>query len=121
MLLDSNITFVDALNREFSLQYQQFRYWPVVSAFLQCQFRDCPGALRITHGKFAVSKQMKATGRGVVIPSDKWEQLIRPGERVLMSMDIGHEGSVRRHTLTRNACTSCGFVEPRSPPAWKKW
>ena len=123
MLLDSNIIFVDALDRTFSLQYQQFRYWPVVSAFLQCQFRDCPGALRITHEKFAVFKQMTVTGRGVVIPSDKWEQLIRPGQRVLMSMDIGHEGSVRRHTLTRNACTSCRFVEPRSPgsPVWKKW
>ncbi|KAM0697810.1 hypothetical protein Q7P36_002664 [Cladosporium allicinum] len=122
MLLDSNIIFVDALDRTFSLQYQQFRYWPVVSAFLQCQFRDCPGALRITHEKFAVFKQMTVTGRGVVIPSDKWEQLIRPGQRVLMSMDIGHEGSVQGHTLTRNACTSCRFVEPRSPgsPVWKK-
>lgn len=70
MLLDSNITFVDALGHESSLQYQQFRYWPVVSAFLQCQFHDCPGALRITHNRFAVFKEMKSTGRGVMIPFD---------------------------------------------------
>jgi Asp-tRNA(Asn)/Glu-tRNA(Gln) amidotransferase C subunit len=123
MLLDSNITFVDALNREFSLQYQQFRYWPVVSAFLQCQFRDCPGALRITHGRFAVFKDMKATGRGVVIPSDEWEQMVRPGQRVLMSMYIGHEGYMPGHWPARYACSSCGFQYNRSldTPGWKKW
>ena len=37
MLLDNNITLLEALNRKFSLQYEQFRYWPVVSAFLQCK------------------------------------------------------------------------------------
>jgi hypothetical protein len=123
MLLDSNITFVDALNREYSLQYQQFRFWPVVSAFLQCQFRDCPGALRITHKRFAMFKEMRSTGNGVMIPFDEWEQSIRPGQRVLMSMFIGQEGYVPGHWPVRNACPSCGFEESRSPdsPVWKKW
>lgn len=123
MLLDSNITFVDALNREYSLQYQQFRYWPVVSAFLQCQFRDCPGSLRITHKRFAVFKEMRSTGRGVMIPFDEWERLVQPGQRVLMSMYIGQEGSTRGHLTTGNVCPSCGFEEPRSldSPVWKKW
>ena len=122
MLLDSNITFVDALDRTFSLQYQQFRYWPVVSAFLQCQFRDCPGALRITQERFAVFKDMKATGRGVVIPSDEWEQMVRPGQRVLMSMDIDRESFVRQQYY--DSCLSCGFETSRtfhSSPVWKKW
>jgi hypothetical protein len=123
ILLDSNITFVDALGRESSLQYQQFRYWPVVSAFLQCQFRDCPGALRITHKRFAVFKEMKSTGRGVMIPFDEWEQMIRPGQRVLMSMLIDQQGSIPGLSPTRNACPSCGFEDSRSfdSPVWKKW
>jgi hypothetical protein len=79
MLIDSNITFVDALNREFTLQYQQFRYWPVVSAWLQCQFQDCPGALRISRGRFAVFKDMRFTARGVMIPFGDWERTIGPG------------------------------------------
>jgi len=124
MLLGNNITFVDALNRNFSLQYEQFRYWPVVSAFLQCKFQNCPGALRITHKRFAVFKEMRSTGRGVMIPFDEWEQMIRPGQRVLMSMFIGQEGSnVPGHSPTRNACPSCGFEDSRSfdSPVWKKW
>jgi hypothetical protein len=123
ILLDSNITFVDALGRESSLQYQQFRYWPVVSAFLQCQFRDCPGALRITHKRFAVFKEMKSTGRGVMIPFDEWEKMIRPGQRVLMSMLIDQQSSTPGLSPTRNACPSCGFEDSRSfdSPVWKKW
>jgi hypothetical protein len=123
MLLDSNIILVDALNREFSLQYQQFRFWPVVSAFLQCQFRDCPGALRITHERFAMFKELKSTGRGVIIPFDKWERSVRPGQRVLMSMYIAEEGSRSRNWLDRNTCPSCGFEQHRSLHnlAWKKW
>jgi hypothetical protein len=123
LLLDSNIILVDALNREFSLQYQQFRYWPVVSAFLQCQFRDCPGALRITHKRFAVFKEMRSTGRGVIIPFDEWERSIRPGQRVLMSMLIGQEGPKGGRRPARNECPSCGCEDPRSldDPVWMKW
>jgi hypothetical protein len=123
MLLDNNITLLDALNRKFSLQYEQFRYWPVVSAFLQCKFQDCPGALRITHKRFAVFKEMRSTGRGVIIPFDEWEQMIRPGQRVLMSMFIGQEASTPGRSPARNACPSCGFEDSRSfdSPVWKKW
>ena len=124
MLLDSNIIFVDALNREFSLQYEQFRYWPVVSAFLQCQFRDCPGALRITHERFAVFKEMRVTGLGVIIPFHEWEQMVRPGQRVIMSMFIGQQGSAPGHSSpTHSACPSCGLEDSRSfdSTVWKEW
>ena len=125
MLLDSNITFVDVLNREFSLQYQQFRYWPVMSAFLQCQFRGCPGALRITHKRFAVFKEMRSTGRGAMIPFEEWEHIVRPGQRVLMSMYIGHDDSTQGQWRARNVCPSCGFDEPQphtcDDSIWKKW
>jgi hypothetical protein len=123
MLLDSNITFVDALNRDFSLPYQQFRYWPVVSAWLQCQFRDCPGTLRIAHNRFAVFKEMRGSGRGVMIPFDEWEQMIRPGQRVLMSMYIGWEDSTQGHWPLRNVCPSCGFRDSRTLDAyvWTNW
>jgi hypothetical protein len=123
MLLDNYILFVDALNRKFSLQYEQFRYWPVVSTFLECNFRDCPGALRIAYKRFAVFKEMKFTGRGVIIPFDEWERTVRPGQRVLMSMFIGQEDSTDGQRPARNACPSCGFKEPGplDGPVWKKW
>jgi hypothetical protein len=123
MLLDSNITFVDALNREFSLQYQHFRYWPVVSAWLRCQFRDCPGTLRIAHNRFAVFKEMKVSGRGVMIPFEEWEQMIRPGQRVLMSMYVGHQHSTRGYWPLRNVCPSCGLENSRSlnDSVWTIW
>lgn len=122
-LLDSNITFVDALNREFSLQYQQFRYWPVVSAWLQCQFQGCPGALRIFRGRFAMFKDMKSTGRGVMIPFGDWGRTVGPGQRVLMSMYIGHQHPAQGHWPLRNACPSCNFVDPRlhRTSIWTKW
>lgn len=123
MLLDSNITFVDALNREFSLQYPQFRYWPVVSAWLQCQFRDCPGALRISRGRFAMFKEMRSTGRGVMIPFGDWERSIYPGQRVLMSMYVGHQDPAQGHWPLGSACPSCGFVDPhlQKKSIWTKW
>jgi hypothetical protein len=123
MLLDSNIIFVDALNREFSLQYEQFRYWPVVSAFLQCQFRDCPGALRINIGRYAVFKEMRSTRRAVMIGLDEWEQMIRPGQRVFMSMFIAQDIYIPRDWPIRHACPSCGFEEPCSLDSrvWKEW
>jgi hypothetical protein len=123
MLLDNNILFADALNRKFSLQYEQFRYWPVVSTFLECNFRDCPGALRIAHKRFAVFKEMRSTGRGVMIPFDEWEQMVRPGQRILMSTRIGQEDSTGGYWPARNACPSCGVQESRSfdSPVWKKW
>lgn len=111
VLLDSNITFVDALNREFSLQYQQFRYWPVVSAWLQCQFQDCPGALRISRGRFAIFKDMRLTGKGVMIPFGDWERTVRPGQRVLMSMYVSHQNLAQGHWPLRNACPSCGYLD----------
>jgi hypothetical protein len=122
-LLSNNITFVDALNREFSLQYQQFRYWPVVSAWLQCQFQDCPGALRISRGRFAIFKDMRSTGRGVMIPFEDWERTVGPGQRVLMSMYVGHQDAAQGHWPLRNACPSCGFVDPHQhkKSTWTKW
>ena len=123
MLLDSNITFIDALDREFSLQYQQFRYWLVVSAWLQCQFQDCPGALRISRGRFAMFKDMMSTGRGAMIHSSDWEHTVIPGQRVLMSMYVGHQDPVQGHWPLRNACPSCGFVHPgrHKSSVWIKW
>jgi hypothetical protein len=122
-LHSSNITFVDALNREFQLQYEQFRYWPVVTAWLQCQFQNCPGALRIARGRFAIFRDMRSTGRGVMIPFDDWERTVGPGQRVLMSMYIGHQDRAQGHWPLQNACPACGFVDPHlhKTSIWTKW
>jgi hypothetical protein len=123
MILDSNITFVDALNRDFTLPYQHFRYWPVVSAWLQCQFQNCPGAMLISQKKFAIFKDMSSSRRGIMIPFDQWERTVFPGHRVLMSIYIGQQGSTRSQSSTRNFCPSCGLEDSRAPDGsvWAKW
>lgn len=121
LLLDSNITFVDALDRQFSLPYQQFRYWPVVSAWLNCQFKDCPGSLRIAHQQFAIFREMQLSGRGLIIPTDAWENTVRPGQRVLMSM---HHTRNRADRMAQQVCPSCGFVAQlvgKECTVWTKW
>jgi hypothetical protein len=123
MLFDSNITFVDALNRDFTLPYQHFRYWPVVSAWLQCQFQNCPGAMFISRKRFAIFKDMSSSSRGIMIPFDQWERTVSPGNRVLMSIYIGQQGSTRSQFSTRNICPSCGLEDSRAPDGsvWAKW
>lgn len=123
MLLDSNIILVDAFNREFSLQYQQFRYWSVVSAWLECQFRDSPGLLRVTHRKFAISRNMRLTGRGSMITSTEWESSVLPGQRVLMSMDVGDHVAGQQKVPLHNACPFCGYSQRGLAACyvWVKW
>lgn len=123
MLLDSNIIFVDAFNREFSLPYQQFRYWSVVSAWLECQSRDSPGLLRVTHRKFAVFRDMRSTGRGIMIPSTEWESSVLPGQRVLMSMYVGGPMVGQQDWRLLHACPYCGYTQPglTTRHVWTKW
>lgn len=120
-LLDSNFTFVDVLDQEFSLQYQQFRFWPVVSAWLECQFRDCPGSLRINRELFSIFEDVQSTESAVMIPPDEWEVSICPGKRVLMSMYVGEHQAGREDWASQQACPSCSQPGQRARQTWEKW
>jgi hypothetical protein len=100
MLLDSNITLVDALNRELSLPYEHFRHWPVVLARLQCEFIGLPGESYIAKKRFGLFRAAKKPENEVMIPFDQWERSVFPGNRVVMSIDVDQ--------FDANQCPSCG-------------
>ena len=89
MLLDSNIRIVDALNREHSLPYEHFRYWPVVLARLQCEFRGLPGESHIMSNKFGLFRAAGRSQNASLISFDDWERSMFPGDRAFMSMEVG--------------------------------
>ena len=115
MLLNSNITLVDALNRELSLPYEHFRYWPVVLARLQCEFVGFPGESYIAKKKFGLFRAAKKPQNEVMIPFDQWERSVFPGNRILMSIDVDH--------FDPNECPSCGYALRGIPlmPVFSKW
>jgi hypothetical protein len=91
MLLDSNITLIDALNREVSLPYQWFRKWPHMLAHLQYQFKGTPGEDFVSNNNFhmfRVSGRLQSDAR---IPVRQWEDFVSPGIRIAMSMLLGFE------------------------------
>jgi hypothetical protein len=115
MLLNSNITLVDALNRELSLPYEHFRYWPVVLARLKCEFKGFPGESYIAKKKFGLFRAAKKPEDEVMIPFDQWERSVFPGNRVLMSIDV--------EQFDTNACPACGCALRDIPlmPVFSKW
>jgi len=115
MLLNSNITLVDALNRELSLPYEHFRYWPVVLARLQCEFVGFPGESYIAKKKFGLFRAAKKPQNEVMIPFDQWERSVFPGNRILMSIDVDH--------FDPNECPSCGCALRGIPlmSVFSKW
>jgi hypothetical protein len=115
MLLDSNIMMVDALNREFSLPYEHFRYWPVVLARLQCEFRGLPGESHISQNMFGLFRAAKKPMNEVLIPFDQWERSVFPGDRVVMSIDVD--------SFDPDKCPSCGCAlrEISLTPVFSKW
>jgi hypothetical protein len=115
MLLDSNITLVDALNRELSLPYEHFRHWPVVLARLQCEFIGLPGESYIAKKRFGLFRAAKKPENEVMIPFDRWERSVFPGNRVVMSIDVDQ--------FDANQCPSCGCALREIPliPVFSKW
>ena len=115
MLLDGNITLVDALNRELSLPYEHFRHWPVVLARLQCEFIGLPGESYIAKRRFGLFRAAKKPENEVMIPFDQWERSVFPGNRVVMSIDVDQ--------FDPNQCPSCGCALREIPlmPVFPKW
>lgn len=104
MLLDSNITLVDALNREVSPPYQWFRKWPHMLAHLQYEFKGTPGEYHVSHDLFDMFHESRGSESAVIISAEQWEGFVSPGMRILMSMVLGLEG------LRSLFCWSCGEI-----------
>jgi len=115
MLLDSNIRMIDALNRELPLPYEHFRYWPVVLARLQCDFRGLPGESHIVNKQFGLFRTARKQQTEVMIAFDHWERSVFPGDRLLMSIDV--------EQIDPNECPSCGCTpkETHLMPVFSKW
>ena len=115
MLLESNIKIFDVLNRELSLPYEHFRYWPVVLARLQCEFKGFPGESHIMRKKFGLFRAAKRFRNESIISFDDWESSVSPGDQVLMSIDV--------EQFDPDKCPSCGCAlrEMHLSPGFSKW
>jgi hypothetical protein len=76
LLLRENITFEDALGRTQSLQYQQFRHWPVFEANLLCHFKHVPGCKKVQNGHFILLSLDVPGGR---LSARNWDKQLKPG------------------------------------------
>jgi hypothetical protein len=102
LLAGDKIILVDALNRELSLEYDHFRYWSVLMARLQVQFRGLPGEDQIAKEKFIFLPQSSYSRKSAIMSLGEWESSVFPGCRVVMSMVVEQQS----HQL--EACVSCG-------------
>lgn len=117
LLTDTRITFIDALNRELSLDYEHFCYWPVLLARLQVQFKGLPGEELVARSRFALLAQPERAGKGTLIPTQDWERSIFPGCRIVMSMLVDQQP---HHTKTCVNCGSEAWYE-YGTPLWYLW
>jgi hypothetical protein len=117
MLLDSNISFVDALNREVSLPHQFFGKWPYMLAHLQCQFTGMPGEAYIANNDFDLFRESRGPQYATRIPLDQWEDFVTPGTRIFMSILLEDMAS------SPQTCPYClhSWQETMSIGKWSKW
>ena len=116
-LLDSNITLIDALNREVSLPYQWFRKWPHMLAHLQYEFKGTPGEGFVSNNDFHMFRLSRRSQSDAMIPVGKWEDFVRPRTRIAMSMLLGFE------RLNPFTCPICGHALRLNSDrdGWNQW
>ena len=103
-LLDSNITLIDALNREVSLPYQWFRKWPHMLAHLQYEFKGTPGEDFVSNNFFHMFCVSGWSQSDAILPVGQWEDFVCPGTRIAMSMLLDFE------RLSPFTCPICGHA-----------
>lgn len=110
---ENNIYFEDALGRSLTLDYGQFRHWPVMLVWLQCNFKGCPGEQRVMREHFQIVDLKTDQGSDYTDPVSAWERFSRPGSRLAMSMMC---------SLKSAACPKgCGFEGACDDRRWQKW
>ena len=118
LALNDNITFEDALGRVQSLQFQQFRHWPVFEASLRCHFDQLPGLRQILCGNYVLT----LPNQGIEISARNWAAIIRPGVLIEMAIVLTHWkvqdqkcprkclSDVSRLRDKEYCCNQCGLV-----------
>jgi hypothetical protein len=118
LVLRDNVHFEDALGRQHSLQFNQFRYWPVFHAFLECVFTDVPGFERVIKGAFILVSEEKHLVRWT---DANYDTLISPGCGFKMFIMLDKKDdiyecprcpmrSLERVSRIERRCRSCGSV-----------
>ncbi|KAK3069836.1 hypothetical protein LTR53_011518 [Teratosphaeriaceae sp. CCFEE 6253] len=114
LLLEENIRLEDALGRVLSLPYEHFRFWPVLHARLQAEFRDRPGETMVARNEFHIINLAAKGDR--VLTRDVWDRSVVPGAQLAMSMLF------RDRQTTRQSCPGCESVgNAISHGRWITW
>lgn len=127
LVLHDNITFEDALGRVQSLQFQQFKHWPVFEASLRCKFEGLPGTRKVLDGKYVLTSPKCID----ILDAKNWSRSIQPGIVVKMAISFseistlgkrcprGCESEPSRVTDIEYCCKDChltfaldGYNEP---------
>jgi len=88
LLLDSNITLIDVLNREVSLPYEWFRKWPHMVAHLQYELNAILDETSGVEAHFFQYQDSSPSQCGQTVLADQWEDLVRPVSRIVMGLRI---------------------------------
>jgi len=114
LLLEDNIRLEDALGRVLSLPYEHFRFWPILHARLQCDFKDRPGERKVAQNQFHVINL--ASGGNRVLTRKSWETSIVPGAQLAMSMLF------QDWKVASKVCPGCGAVDDSAGALkWVRW
>ncbi|KAL9617939.1 MAG: hypothetical protein Q9160_007305 [Pyrenula sp. 1 TL-2023] len=89
LLLEDNINFEDALGSQCSLQFEYFKHWDTFEKMLQHQFRSKPGCTKVADGEYRLFKFKERTCH---LDSTNWNDFIRPGMNILMSLKVSNLG-----------------------------
>lgn len=118
-LLSDNIKFEDALGRFQSLQFQQFRNWPVFEAHLLCTFENSPGFKKVFEGHFILTSP-KYPGR--LLNASNWNECVSARIAIVMSISMrmilpekggcprGCGSRIRSISDTESRCLNCDLV-----------
>lgn len=130
LLLYDSIQFEDALGRVARLPHLYFQHWEFFDAFVQAQFKECPGERQIRSGEYLILKRVKK--QRLIIASHEWGRQITPGSNLCMSVVLDKLRIMDRSCLrplckgtrtlqngcSEEQCSSCGLsYHPRTIPS----
>jgi len=114
LLLEDNVRLEDALGRVLSLPYEHFRYWPVLQARIQCEFRDRLGESMVMQNRYSIVNLVGGGNR--VLTRKTWDRSVFPGAQLAMSM-LFSERDMAQYT-----CPRCSSSVPRiGEQIWLQW
>ncbi|KAH8749281.1 hypothetical protein BGZ57DRAFT_969034 [Hyaloscypha finlandica] len=122
-----NIVVRDALGRRYSLPTAVFSDWPVLTAMLCSQFKDCPGLLNVESGQF---NMIDEDDPELPVGPGNWTAVVVRRKRFKMSVVLSQlqmsnqlcakcGAAVRTMGASTSACPRCGLFY-RSSRTYRK-